>query len=401
METKNTGSGESFADLFNADNSATTRTFTPGEKIAAQVVGFGGESIFLDIGGKSEGILKAAELTNEAGELEVSVGETVHVYFLSSSRSEMVFTTSLSSGSSHDHLEEAWRSGIPVEGVVKAEIKGGFEVMLGSSVRAFCPFSQMGLRRVDDNETYLESRMTFRITRFESNGRNVVVSARAILEEERQLKKEALQESLEEGAIVEGVITSLQKFGAFVDIGGVDGLIPISEIGWSRVENIEDSLAMGQKVSVMIKKLDWDNDRISLSLKETLDNPWDSVREQFSEGSSHIGQVARLTQFGAFVTLAPGIDGLIHISKLGGGRRIHHPREVLEAGQEIEVTIESVDQEEKRIGLTPADYTAPEDEEQTAKNEFSEYRKKNTTGQKKKSLGSLGELLQAKLSEKK
>jgi len=333
-------------------------------------------------------------------ELDIQIGDTLDVYLLSSSGSELLFTTSLSSGASHAHLEEAWRSGIPVAGFVKSEIKGGFEITLGSNVRAFCPYSQMGLRRVEDNEVYLNTHMNFRITQFENNGRNIVLSARAIAEEERELKKEELKESLEENQVVKGVITSLQKFGAFVDIGGIDGLIPISEISWSHVDNIEEYLNIGQQVSVVVKKLDWDNDRISLSLKETLNDPWDTVKDQFPEGSCQIGQVARLTQFGAFVTLAPGIDGLIHISKLGSGKKIHHPREVMEEGQNIEVTIESIDSNEKRISLAPADYTAPEDKDAAEKGDFIHFQKKKSKKVKKEHLGSLGELLQAKLAEK-
>lgn len=393
--------GDSFADLFDAEETKPVKKLNTGEKISARIVGFGGESVFLDIGGKSEGVLDAAELTNSDGEIEVAVGDTIDVYFLSSKRSELLFTTTISSGASLDHLEEAWRSGIPVEGFVKAEIKGGFEITLGGNIRAFCPFSQMGLRRVENNETYLDQHLQFRITRFESGGRNIVVSARAIQEEERALMKEALKENLTEGEAIEGEITSLQKFGAFVDIGGIDGLIPISEISWSRVEQIEDYLHIGQKVSVVVKQIDWDKDRISLSLKETLADPWEEAVNQFSVGSNHTGRVARLAPFGAFVTLAPGVDGLIHISKLGSGRKINHPREVMEEGQDIEVTVETIDSDEKRISLAPADYTPPEDKEEAEKDEFREFKKTKKKEKQKETLGSLGELLQEKLAEKK
>ncbi len=392
--------GDSFADLFDAEESKPVKQLKTGEKVSARIVGFGGESVFLDIGGKSEGVLNAAEITNDDGELETAVGDVIDVYFLSSKRSELLFTTTISSGASHEHLQEAWRSGIPVEGFVKAEIKGGFEITLGGNVRAFCPYSQIGLRRVESNEIYLDQHMQFRITRFESGGRNIVVSARDILEEERELQKETLKENLSEGDIVEGEITSIQKFGAFVDIGGIDGLIPISEISWSRVDQVDDYLHVGQNVSVAVKQLDWENDRISLSLKETLADPWESDIKQFPEGSSHIGQVAKLAQFGAFVTLAPGIDGLVHVSKLGGGRKIHHPREVLEVGQDLEVSIESIDLDEKRISLAPTDYTAPEDNEEAEKEVFHKFQKTKKKGKKKENLGSLGELLQAKLAEK-
>ncbi|HKJ65197.1 MAG TPA: S1 RNA-binding domain-containing protein, partial [Desulfopila sp.] len=244
---------DSFEELFQSEEKTTLRKLTPGDKIEAIVAGISGEHVFLDVGGKSEGILEAAEVTDEEGNINVQQGDRIEVYFLQAKRSEQIFTTKLGSGSSVAHLEEAWRNRIPVEGYVKQEIKGGFEITLGGNVRAFCPFSQMGLRRVEDPAaTYIDTRMDFRITRFEENGRNLVVSARDIQEEERQRQKELLQESLEEGQTVEAVITSIRDFGAFADIGGVDGLIPVSEIGWSRVENIHDHFSVGQKIAVVV-----------------------------------------------------------------------------------------------------------------------------------------------------
>ena len=392
---------ESFADLFKEDTKKTIRRLNPGQRITATIVGISGESIFLDTGAKSEGIMNASELKDSDGNLTVAVGDPVEVYFIQSKSSEQIFTTRIGSGSGSAHLEEAWRSGIPVDGLVKAEIKGGFEITLGSTVRAFCPYSQMGLRRVEDaGSEYLGTHMPFKVTRYEENGRNIVVSVRAILEEEREMQKEALQKSLAEGMTVNGTVTSLRDFGAFVDIGGIEGLIPISEIGWSRVDDIKEHFTIGQEVSAVIKTLDWKKDRISLSLKDTLENPWEKVIKDFPVGSTHPAKVVRLAQFGAFVTLAPGIDGLIHISKLGGGRRINHPREVVEAGQDIDVTIENIDSDKRKISLTPADYEAPEDKEKVERKEFKEFQAGRKEPTISKEVGSLGELLKARLAEK-
>ncbi|MBA3008180.1 MAG: 30S ribosomal protein S1 [Proteobacteria bacterium] len=389
----------SFADLFQESSSKSLRRLEPGQKITATIVGHSGNSVFLDVGGKNEGILESSELMNKEGELSATIGDKVEVYFLKSTGGAQLFTIKLGGGKNTTHLEEAWRNAIPVEGLVKEEIKGGFDITLGGSVRAFCPFSQMGLHRVDDaGAEYTGRHMTFLITRFEENGRNIVVSARALLEQEREQQKEALQESLVEGGTVHGTISSIRDFGAFVDIGGVDGLIPISEIGWSRVEDIKEHLTVGQEVTAVIKKLDWKAGRITLSLKETLPNPWDMARENFTEGSTHSGIVARLTTFGAFVTLAPGVDGLIHISKLGGGRRINHPREVLEEGQEIEVKIEGIDNETRKISLAPTDYVSSESEETAEKDEYKKFTSKNKPVKKQEeAVGSLGALLQEKL----
>jgi small subunit ribosomal protein S1 len=390
---------DSFAALFQEIESKPIRRLTPGQKITATIVGIGGESIFLDTGGKSEGILYSSELLDENNELKAAEGDKIDVYFLKANRGEQLFTTTLSSGKNAAHLEEAFRSAIPVEGLVKEEIKGGFEITLGGSVRAFCPYSQMGLRRVEDaGAEYLTRTMTFLVTKFEENGRNIVVSARALLEAEREEQRAALQKTLQEGQTVIGTITSIREFGAFVDIGGVDGLVPISEIGWSRVENINDYYAVGQEISVVIKKLDWDADRISLSIKETLEDPWEKAAAKLAVGSILSGTVVRLTPFGAFVTLEPGVDGLVHISKLGKGRRINHPREVLEEGQELEVQVENIDTAEKRIGLAPSDYVSPE-EDQNKEKELLKTFKKDTKKQPT-SFGTLGDLLQAKLNEK-
>lgn len=391
---------DSFEELFKSEEKKSLRKLTPGEKITAIVAGISGENVFLDVGGKSEGILLAAEVTDAEGTVNVAPGDTIEVYFLQAKKSEQIFTTKIGSGSSVAHLEEAWRNQIPVEGYVKAEIKGGFEITLSGNTRAFCPYSQMGLRRVDDAAaTYLDTHMTFLISRFEESGRNLVVSARAIQEEEREQQKEKLKETLEEGQTLTATITSIRDFGAFADIGGVDGLIPVSEIGWSRVENINDHFTVGQSVNVVVKSIDWEKDRISLSYKETLADPWDTFVKNFPVGTLAMGTVSRLQQFGAFVTLVEGVDGLVHISKLGDGRRLNHPREVLEVGQDIEVTIESIEEDNRRISLTPSDYKAPEDKDEAERQEY----KKFVAGKKKQepSMGSLGELLKAKMEEKK
>lgn len=397
---------DSFESLFDQSQEKTLRTLSPGEKITATVVGIDRETVFLDVGTKSEGIVEASEFIGENGEMSIAAGDQVEVYCLKSGPGGQIFTTSLGSGASSAHLEEAYHNSVPVEGFVKAEIKGGFEITLSGNVRGFCPYSQMGLRRVENaGEAYLETHMSFLISKFEAGGRNIVLSARMLLEEERRIKKEELQEVLEEGQNIEGTVSAIRPFGLFVDIGGIDGLVPISEVGWSRVENLEETYHIGQQVQAVVKGLDWENDRISLSIKETLADPWETEVDKLSEGKTYVGIVARLAQFGAFVTLAPGVDGLVHISKLGGGRRINHAKEVLEAGQQIEVVIESIDTESKRISLVPSDYVSIEDEQEKERNDYQAYRSNSKKSRKKtqdeESLGSFGALLKAKLEEKK
>ncbi|MDX2433558.1 MAG: S1 RNA-binding domain-containing protein, partial [Desulfobacterales bacterium] len=210
-----------------------------------------------------------------------------------------------------------------------------------------------------------------------------------------------LKETLKEGMTVKGTITSIQKFGAFVDIDGIEGLIPISEIGWSRIEDIKEILNEGQDVEVVTLKLDWENERYAFSLKQTLADPWDSVSQKLPVGSSHSGTVVRLTKFGAFVNLAEGIDGLIHISKLGGGRRINHPKEVLEEGQNVEVKIEDINTDEKRLSLTlVGEMTEEESDSATEKKDIKEFQAKQEKSAAITSMGTLGEILKAKMKEK-
>lgn len=385
-------SDESFANLFQENKLAGT-SLKPGDRVEATIAGISGDNVFLDIGHKSEGILSAGELCKEDGTLTAVAGDRIKVFFLASRGGEMVFTTRLGSGQTTPReLEEAFASGIPIEGRVTAEVKGGFSVMV-AGLRGFCPYSQMDIRKVENAGDYLEKNLAFKIIELGSQGRNIILSARAVLEEQRQQERDHLRASLSEGMQVKGTVTSLRDFGAFVDIGGVDGLIPISELAWGQTDRVEDVLSRGQEVEVVIKRLDWDNERISLSLRETLENPWSRIEERYPAGSVHQGRVSRLAAFGAFVTLEPGIDGLVHISKLGAGRRLNHPREVLEAGQELTVKIESIDVAQKRVALVPEDYTAKE----SASERFIP----PPVGKELASMGTLGDLLQSQLRKKK
>jgi small subunit ribosomal protein S1 len=392
---------ENFADLFK-DDGPSKKQLSPGEKIKAVVVDVSQDSIFLDVGEKSEGFVDRKELEDEAGNVTVGVGDTIEVYFLSSARNEMLFTTKIGGGStSRAHLEEAYRSGIPLEGFVKKEIKGGFEVTVAGNVRTFCPFSQMDIKRISSPEDYVDQHMLFKITEYKENGRNIILSRRIILEEEREEKREVLKKTLQEGMTVKGTITSIQKFGAFVDIDGIEGLIPISEIGWSRIEDIQEVLTEGQDVEVVIMKLDWENDRFSFSLKQALPDPWESISQRLPVGSSHSGTVVRLTKFGAFVNLVEGIDGLIHISKLGGGRRINHPREVLEDGQTVEVKIEDIDAEKKRLSLAlVGEITGEESDSASEEMDIKDFQVKHDKSAGSTSMSTLGKILKAKLEEK-
>jgi small subunit ribosomal protein S1 len=403
MNENNSRSEESsFAEMLEKSLTKSDRP-EPGELVEATVVRIGREWIFLDLGGKSEGVLARSELLDKEGKDTVGEGDKIKAYFLSARGSELLFTTKLGGGAAAAaHLEEAFHSGIPVTGQVEKEVKGGFEVKIAGA-RGFCPFSQVELHRIGEAAQYLGQSFEFKIIEFREGGRNIIISRRALLEEERQRQKEKLKDSLAVGQTVRGTITSIRDFGAFVDIGGLEGLIPISEISWGRVEDIRGLLTEGQEVEVAVAKLDWDKDRFSFSLRETLPDPWDNIRLKFPEGSVHRGKVARLTTFGAFVTLEPGIDGLLHISVLGGGRRINNPREVVQEGEEIEIRIDAIDEEKKRISLHPAEMpekTAEEDRKTKQPRKEEDYRQylKQDSG---RSMGTLGDLLQERIKKEK
>ncbi len=312
---------ESFADMFEKSFKKQGR-LEPGQMVEAMIVKITPEWIFLDLGGKGEGYLARKEMIDEAGNLAVKEGDTVRAYFLSSGNNEMHFTTKIGAGpAGHAQIEDAWRNGVPVEGTVTKEVKGGFEVKIAGSARAFCPFSQMGIGRGGNQGEVIGKALSFNI--IEYSERNIVLSRKAILDQEKRNRKLGLKETLKEGMKVKGTVTSIQNFGAFVDVGGVEGLLPASEIAWSRTEKVGDVLSVGQEVEVVVKKLDWEQDRFSFSLKDALPNPWDRVADAYPAGSFHTGKVARLAPFGAFVTLAAGVDG-----HAVGGSRPAHPREL-------------------------------------------------------------------------
>lgn len=378
---------EEFARLLEESLKGGKRALQPGEQITATILAIGDDSVFLDIGRKGEGVIDRAELVDEEGNLTVRVGDGVTAWFLGSRHGEMRFTTRMGKGGgSPALLEEAWRSGIPVEGVVEREIKGGYEIRLPGSKRGFCPFSALGRW---GEESPVGKTLSFLVTQFGEGGRNIVLSHRALKEAEQRRRREELKDRLSVGDRVEGSVTSLQTFGVFVDIGGVEALIPLSALAWGRVSDPSEIVSVGDRVTVTVTAIDWERDRITASLKEEGGDPWNDL--PFHAGSYVTGTVSRLAPFGAFVTLIPGVDGLIPISRLSSGSRVKHPRELLREGETIEVTIESVDRENRRISLSPARERREQEEEAEAIATFT------ASHAPMGGLGTLGELLKKKM----
>jgi small subunit ribosomal protein S1 len=341
---------EDFASLYEESLSAMD-SLEPGQQIETTIVSISGDSIFLELSGKSEGILDRAELADTDDKISVKEGDKIKAFFLYTKNGEMHFTTKIGGEKAGNAvLEQAFESKIPVEGSVETEIKGGFEIKIGDT-RAFCPYSQMGLKRIENPQEYIGKQLTFKILEYSENGRNILVSNRIILEEEHQQRVEELKQTLKENMRVTGTIKSIQDFGAFVELGGVQALLPISEISRSRIDDISAVLSEGQEIEASLIKLDWQNERITLSMKALLPDPWDEAATKYPVGSKHAGEVVRITNFGAFVTLEPGLDGLLHISELKGDSRQSNQQDTVKKGQKITVEIKSVDTERKRISL--------------------------------------------------
>ncbi|MCK5153609.1 MAG: S1 RNA-binding domain-containing protein [Spirochaetales bacterium] len=381
---------DNFADLF--ENSfIETNTLEPGQLIETTIVSISGDTIFLQLSGKSEGLLDRAEMTDKDDKLSVKEGDKIKAFFLYSKNGEMYFTTKISGDKAGKAvLENAFENGIPVEGIVSKEIKGGFDITIGES-RAFCPYSQMGQKRIENPEDYIGKHLTFKIIEFSEKGRNILVSNRAILEEELKKQIEILKKTLQENMVIKGTIKQVQDFGAFVDIDGVQALLPISEISRSRVDDITKVLSAGQEIEASIIKLDWAKERITLSMKALLADPWEKAKTKYQSGSKHTGKVVRITNFGAFVTLEPGLDGLIHISDLKTDTRDDNPEDILKKGQSITVQINSIDVEKKRISLKPVsstmedkDYKKYLEPESDTYNPFANLLKEKTKKSKKK-----------------
>ncbi|MBQ0040098.1 MAG: S1 RNA-binding domain-containing protein [Treponema sp.] len=329
------------------------RLYEPGQVVETTVVAISGDTVFIDLGLKSEGFVDAADFKDADGNITVKEGDKVKVFFAGNKYEELHFTTKIAGNKSkgdNSVFENAFKSGIPVEGTVKGEIKGGFEVMLGTT-RAFCPYSQMGYRQRKEPAEYVGQHLSFKITEFKNDGKNIVVSNRVLLEEKAAEELASLAEKITVGMTVTGTVKSIESYGAFIDLNGFQALLPVSEISRTRVSSVADVLKVGQEVTAKIIKADWKHERVSLSTKELEADPWDAVADKFNIGDKIEGKISRVADFGVFVNLADGIDGLVHISKLNVERNTNL-KKVFNPGDVLPVIVEKIDIEAKRISLS-------------------------------------------------
>jgi small subunit ribosomal protein S1 len=350
----------SFAELLAASekHEAPVRRVKVGEKVTGTIFQLGADTAFVSLGGRSEAMIELRELKDEEGILRLGVGDTIEAYVLEAGARGTLLTRTLSKGSaSLAMLAEARTSGLPVEGLVLAVNKGGFEVAVGEA-RAFVPMSQMDLRFVDKPDQFIGERLKFRVT--EVRERKVVLSRRALLEEEQKALAAATRATLDVGKVVRGRVTAVRDFGAFVDLGGMEGLVPVAEMSHTRVGRPSDVCKVGDDVEVEVLRIEppqpsspdkaKHKERITLSMRARQEDPWEAVASSIHDGDRLTGKVVRLQPFGAFVELRPGVDGLIHISALSE-RRIAHPRDAVSVGDEVTVQVEKIDAAEKRVGL--------------------------------------------------
>ncbi len=322
-----------------------------GEIVTGTIVSMGSDFAFVDLGSKSEGVISLEEIRGEDGSLP-AVGDQVEACVLSSGPDGLILSKRLAKGiRDREFLQEAARNRIPVEGRVVGRNKGGFEVDV-AGLRAFCPVGQIELRFCEDPDVHLNQKYAFLITKYDDSGRrpDVVVSRKELLAAEAEKQAEELRKTLKEGDVVSGQVRAIKDFGAFVDLGGLEGLLHVSELSHQHIDDPHEVLKEGEEIHVQVLSIQ-PGDRIALSLKRLEADPWDDAMLSFPEGSRVRGKVVRLQPFGAFVELAPGVDGLIHVSNLNTPERVGHPREVLKEGQEVDVEVLSVDPQNRRIGL--------------------------------------------------
>jgi small subunit ribosomal protein S1 len=330
-----------------------------GDKISGKIVSIGRDAVFVDTGSKIDGVVDKAELLDKDGELSLAEGDTLELYVVALSDEEIKLSKALSGIGGLNMLKEAYNKAVPVEGKISETCKGGVRVEILQR-RAFCPVSQIDISFVEDPAKFVGETFNFLITTFEENGRNIVVSRRELLAREQQKTRKEFYRTLSVDATLDGTVTRIMPYGAFVQLAsGVEGLVHISEMSWSKSAKAESLVKVADSVRVKVIGIEPDKQpgllKISLSMKQLTDDPWDSVGEQFQPGSKVQGTVTRCANFGAFVELAPGIEGLVHISEMSYTKRVLKPEEVVTAGETVAVLIKEVDLEKRRLSLSIRD----------------------------------------------
>lgn len=355
---------DSFGQLLN-ESFVPVKTLEIGEEQDATVIGFDNDYVYLDLGTRLDGAVRRQELMID-GELIVNEGDKVTVFVTGQGNgiwecSCRLTSDDASSISQRDQdpqqiaalktLEEAFNQNLTVEGQVTAVTKGGFDVKL-MGLKSFCPLSQIETQYCKNPGEHLDKIYMFKIVQFEDGGNNIVVSRREYLDLEAKKKAEQMWQQIEEGGVYKGTVAAVLDYGAFVDIGGIEGLLHVSEISYERIQKAGDKLQVGDQLEVAIKDIDRQHRKISLSAKLLMEDPWTTMIKKIKVGQEFQGKVVRMKTYGAFVELFPGVDGMVHISKLGTDRVHRHPKEVLKTGDIITVRVLEIDEDNRKISLT-------------------------------------------------
>jgi small subunit ribosomal protein S1 len=347
------GGVENFASLFEA--SLVAGEFgKEGEIVKGTIVAVHRDNVIIDIGGKSEGIIALSEFADAQGQTTVKPGDRVDVYIESRENDDGLVTLSKEKADKMkvwDEISAACERDELIEGTISQRVKGGLSVTIRGGVKAFLPGSQVDLRPIRNLDKLIGQTYQFKVIKFNKKRGNIVLSRRVLLEKERDEQKTKTLETLEEGKVVRGVIKNITEYGAFVDLGGIDGLLHITDMSWGRVNHPSELFQMGDEVTVRVLKYNPETERVSLGLKQTQEDPWSHAEEAFPPGKKVRGKVQSITDYGAFVELEPGVEGLIHVSEMSWTKKVKHPSKMLEVGQEVECQVLEVDAKSKRISL--------------------------------------------------
>jgi len=339
----------SFADLFEMDeNSSVSKV---GDVISGTVVGIVDDHVLVDIGDKAESYIPLSEFRSDGEDEEVNVGDSFEV-FVEKRKEEGGLLLSREKAIGIKVWEEIAKIQADdgtIEGKIENRVKGGMSVDIG--VPAFLPYSQIDLRPVKDLDALIGQTFPFKILKFNRKRNNVVISRRAILEKEREAMRETMRTSLEEGMVVKGTVTNITDYGLFIDLGGMDGLCHITDLSWGRVSHPAKLYKVGDEIDVKILKYDQESDRVSLGIKQLRPDPWATVTERYPIGSKTVGKVVSITDYGVFVELEEGVEGLIHISEMTWSKKPRHPSKLVAAGDEVEIMVLNIETETKRISL--------------------------------------------------
>jgi small subunit ribosomal protein S1 len=356
MQTQGASGFDSFAQLFEASQTEGQEHELGGEGkiVTGVVIRVTREYVIVDIGGKSEGVLTKSEFTDAQGELSIKPGDQVDVYIESRESDDGLISLSKEKADKMkvwDEISAACERDEIIEGTISQRVKGGLAVTIRGGVKAFLPGSQVDLRPIRNLDKLLGQTCEFKVIKFNKKRGNIVLSRRVLLEKERDSLKAATLENLQEGQVLKGTIKNLTEYGAFVDLGGIDGLLHITDMSWGRVNHPSEVFSVGDEVTVKVLKYNPETERVSLGLKQTQEDPWSHAAEAYPVGKLVEGKVMSLTDYGAFVELEPGVEGLIHVSEMSWTKKVKHPSKMLEIGQEVACQVLEVDSASKRISL--------------------------------------------------